>query len=288
MMLFVRAEREGDWPLHMWCVAQMLPCFFAAGHINYARYGTYYLRSMEILPKEVLDEFLRGQHVMRHKPGIWNGVWSDMFIESIFMHYGHGPEGIIGITLQPCTLNRWALSLHICSQLTQDVIAMNEESPCDVLSHKEELSHRIQTDKMDREHIRQRLNKVINPLEPEQHQSSPALVNIVTGQVAPDEINVDRAVSIGQKQLEEFERRLPEGFRASISKKVITMKTMRKHITVGSIPVYDTNLIYSRVIGLQGSRDISMDNILQYDLSPVPTPCFMRMGQYVYLQTSPP
>ena len=87
-------------------------------------------------------------------------------------------------------------------------------------------------------------------------------MNIVTGQVAPDEINVDRAVSIGQKQLEEFERSWPEGFRASISKKVITMKTMRKHIIVGSIPVYDTNLIYSRVIGLQGSRDISTENIL--------------------------
>ena len=37
MMLFVRAEREGDWPLHIWCVTQMLPYFFAAGHINYAR-----------------------------------------------------------------------------------------------------------------------------------------------------------------------------------------------------------------------------------------------------------
>ena len=37
MMLFVRAEREGDWSLHLWCVTQMLPYFFAAGHINYAR-----------------------------------------------------------------------------------------------------------------------------------------------------------------------------------------------------------------------------------------------------------
>ena len=76
MMLFVRAEREGDWPLHLWAVKEMLPYFFAASHINYARYGLYYLRSMEKLPKEILTHFLKGEHVTRHKPGIWNAIWS--------------------------------------------------------------------------------------------------------------------------------------------------------------------------------------------------------------------
>ena len=37
MMMFVRAEREADWPLHLWCVKEMMPFFFAAGHFNYAR-----------------------------------------------------------------------------------------------------------------------------------------------------------------------------------------------------------------------------------------------------------
>ena len=54
MLLFVRAERETDWPLHLWAVKEMLPYFFAAGHCNYARYATYYLHSMEKLPKKVL------------------------------------------------------------------------------------------------------------------------------------------------------------------------------------------------------------------------------------------
>ena len=47
MMRFVRAEREGEWPLHLSAVSDMIPYFFAAGHQNYARYGLYYLRSME-------------------------------------------------------------------------------------------------------------------------------------------------------------------------------------------------------------------------------------------------
>ena len=55
MMLFVRAEREADWPLHLWAVKEMLPSFFAAGHCNYARYATYHLLSMEKLSKKCSD-----------------------------------------------------------------------------------------------------------------------------------------------------------------------------------------------------------------------------------------
>ena len=39
MMQFVRAEREGDWSLHL--AATMIPYFFASGHFNYARYQVY-------------------------------------------------------------------------------------------------------------------------------------------------------------------------------------------------------------------------------------------------------
>ena len=50
-LLFIRAEREGDSALHLEAVKNMIPLFFAAGHVNYARWGfyyfTFYLRGME-------------------------------------------------------------------------------------------------------------------------------------------------------------------------------------------------------------------------------------------------
>ena len=95
MMSYVRAEREGDWILHFYCVKAMMPYFFAAGHQNYARLGLVYLRAIENLPNNVLPHFLKGQHLMRHMNGLWNGIWSDMFIESTFMRYGHGRSGIV-------------------------------------------------------------------------------------------------------------------------------------------------------------------------------------------------
>ena len=53
---------------------------------------------MEALPADALEHFMKGAHVVRHKPRLWNGLWSDMFIETTFMRYGHGKAGIIGIT----------------------------------------------------------------------------------------------------------------------------------------------------------------------------------------------
>ena len=75
MMLFCRAEKEADWPLHLRAVSLMIPYFFAAGHHNYARYGLYYLRSSEAMPDEICRQFLQGEHVTRHLAGAWNGMW---------------------------------------------------------------------------------------------------------------------------------------------------------------------------------------------------------------------
>ena len=40
------------------------------------------------------------------------------------------------------------------------------------------------------------------------------------------------------------------------------MSASRKHIKIGEVDVYDTNLIYSRVLGLQKSRDIDLKDIM--------------------------
>ena len=66
MMMFVKAEREGDFTLHLLCCKMMMPYFFAAKHVNYARYGICYINTMEKLPPEVLNQFMKGEHVMRH------------------------------------------------------------------------------------------------------------------------------------------------------------------------------------------------------------------------------
>ena len=128
-MRYVRAERESDWPMHLECVEEMIPLFFPAGHFHYARYALYYGRSMNDMPDDVSHAFTKGQHTMHHNAGIFNGIWSDMAIKSTFMSHGHGPGGIIGITLKPETLKTWTYSLHTCNDIVQslDVIPSSQQ-----------------------------------------------------------------------------------------------------------------------------------------------------------------
>ena len=80
------------------------------------------------------------------EPDLWNAIWSDMYIESTFMRYGHSPGGIIGITVKPSTLKRWALCLHFCSQIVKDVSEMkNESRTVSVTLNKEEIPARNQS-----------------------------------------------------------------------------------------------------------------------------------------------
>ena len=79
-----------------------------------------YIRSipyMEYLPDDLLPEFLKGKHVMRHNRGICNAIWSDMSVESTFIRYGHQAGGLRGLALKPSAVTRWALSWHTCRQL---------------------------------------------------------------------------------------------------------------------------------------------------------------------------
>ena len=64
-LLYIRAEREGDWPLHLEAVESMLPLFFAANHVNYARDGLYYHRSMQRMSEYVRHHFMIGEHTVQ-------------------------------------------------------------------------------------------------------------------------------------------------------------------------------------------------------------------------------
>lgn len=278
MMMFVRAEREGDFPLHVKAVKLMVVYFFAAGHIHYARYCLFYVRVIEALPPEVLQEFMKGDHVMRHLAGHWNGIWSDMYIETTFMLYGKARGGIVGITLKPEAMKTWALSLHTCGKLAADIDIMREsDKPTTQKTHKEESVIRIEADKVDRNGLKEKISQSIHPFMPDQHPEP--IVNIVTGKLAGPSVNVHNAISIATQQMKDFENSWPEGFHNPIQKKVITMAATKKSIQVGGTQVYDTNLIYSRVIGLQASsREVDISEVMSHELSPVPTALFEDSG----------
>ena len=117
MMLFVRSEREGDWPLYLYACWQMLPYFFAAGHTNYARYGSYYLQNIQ-----GQGCFLKGKNVIHLQDGRWNDIWSYMGIETTYMRHGKSAaEGLVGNPLNPVSVKKVCLSMHTCAEMKSDL-----------------------------------------------------------------------------------------------------------------------------------------------------------------------
>ena len=60
LLSFIRAQREGNWQLHVATFREMLLYFFRYDHTHYARWGAIYLMEMHRLPDEVKNVFKKG------------------------------------------------------------------------------------------------------------------------------------------------------------------------------------------------------------------------------------
>ena len=283
ILMYIRAEREGEFGLHLYVCQKMLPYFFASGHWNYARDAIVYLRSMESLPKTIFDKFMNGEHVVRLQDGLFNGIWSDMAIESTYMKTGKGPSGIIGVTNNERSVSIWANGHHLCNQLLTELFQLEEGQRSFCIKHKEEGVGRIVSDDEDRKKIKSALQKCIHPLEIEQHSEN-KLVNIYSGEVSEDFVNVNKAVEIGNSLLTAFKESLPNGFRKPLSSKVVSMTSSRDKRRKRSCKKdeFNTELLFSRVVYLLGTHQIDFEEVFYYELSPVPTSLFYDSGAARY------
>ena len=279
MMLFIRADHEGDFALHLTTAKMRLPYLFAANKHRYFRYGLFYVRSMAWLSPDMEKQFLNGEQTLHHTAGIYNGVPSDQFIESTWMKKGKGQNGVIGNTQQPQTIATWVHSLNAVTTLSNDLRNMSNTEENVEDSHKEETKSKIQSDMRDRTSLCQVLAGCIDPLEPKTH-SEGRLVNICTGRIAPEDVNVWNAVAIGASQLAEFERSWPEGFYKTISKQVVTFATKKRDPERKGKLIMDPEAIYAQAVGvLLSARDLNFIDLMAYELRYYPPAYFKEDGE---------
>lgn len=126
IMRFVRASKEADCPLHIHTLKFILPYFAAAGHCHYLSYASVYSMKMTNIPKNLLKKVLDGEHAMWHQNGIWNSIWSDMMIETTVMRFGHGPNGMAGLTFNEKSFSCWAKSLNLFSVIESNLLDLKE------------------------------------------------------------------------------------------------------------------------------------------------------------------
>ena len=252
-LMFLHGERNSDFLLEQHCLKAMLPYFFAAGHHNYARYLSWYVRQMEHLPQRAKEDLLAGAHVCRHSDG-GTAVPADQFGEQTYIKRGKGSGGMKGISTSAEHVAVWVNSFSVCAHLDIAIEHMYnadevEQKPHGAVDgeeknkHKEEGEGRRRLDEADRKKIAVELEKYIHPLNDQQ----PGVYNICNGQVATDTVNVQNALAIGTEQSRQFSISLSSEFHKTIKKMVKTMESLKKAVTVKGKAIYDIETLFSRL-----------------------------------------
>lgn len=212
---------------------------------------------------------------------MWNGIFSDdQFGEQTCIRYGKVKGGLVEKTLSQEQVATWTLSHQLCNSFTLAYDTMHDEEPDEeydpgTKTHKEEGKRRKELDAADRNAVISEMKKYTNPLcmNPDEK-----LINIVTGRVAPDNVNVDDALCIGSAMAAEFSAALPGRCYQPLKKKVITMKASKRSMKVGGKSVYDMEKFYARMLVISQKRDVHLQELFQFELSPVPSSLFDEFG----------
>ena len=112
LLNFIRANREGNWNLHLQSFANMLPWMTVYDHTNYARWGTIYLAEMKSLETSqpiIHQEFMNGNFVVRRGKGRFNQVPIDQATEWQ-NRICKISNGIIGITRNDTARDKFCIT----------------------------------------------------------------------------------------------------------------------------------------------------------------------------------
>ena len=282
LLQFLKAERTGNWKLHLSSTAAMLPQFFAMDRQNYARYLPVYLADMqklELTHPEVYKEFAAGNHSISRSGQPFSQVSTDMALEQSINADSKSSGGVIGISQSPSALERWFLTIHERASITSALKAMFGLQDGEQASHKGAAPRRVRRDEEDVKKMISCFSSglMTNPF----NLDSDALLNIATGVVLPEDVaqTLVHSTEKGLQQMKAFvEQRINSnavGFWKPIpNMKIKTFSSANKKIHVKSsdklVTVNADRDLFGRLLIVSNTRQISLKDVLSFELSPVP------------------
>ncbi|MES9879249.1 MAG: hypothetical protein ABW185_00005 [Sedimenticola sp.] len=292
MLLNIRAERQGNWQMHLHTTRLMIPYYFAANRSNYSRWTPLYLLDMAQLPPEIKTAFQEGQFTVRRRAGRFNGIWSDMGTETTIIRDAKGDSGVIGLTRKQPSLVRWTLTRQIMGRYASIMRQRNGQLGKETEKHEEE---RPAAMKRDEEHVQAMtshvVNNMTNPFDVESHPEG-VLINISTGLHSPPDVQASllEAVDKGNDKFNDFVKATlsDTGSRSfytpisrsglktfsDVSKKTPLISAGKtKDVTIGS------ELVFRRALTLSKTRgDATMKTVLSRPVTSIPTALFHEDG----------
>lgn len=290
LMGFIRADREGNWSLHLEMFGKMLPWFALYDHYNYTRWGSVYLADMKALPSsapEVFREFVAGKFSVKRTDGKFRQIATDQALEHV-NRIAKVSGGIVGIAHLDSSRDRWCLTYNERARISDDTLGLFGQQHDDV---NDDWTHRDSGKsglKRDEEDVRKLMgefqrNKLFTP--------SHDLVNLSTNDIAPEDIISEllSAREKGQNLVSEFmETRFVNNvtdFYARIPQvKAKTLGTMYKagvQVKNDKITVVKAERdIFRRLLVVRDSgRDVDLASVLQHELAPVPLSLVSTKGK---------
>ena len=101
--------------------------------------------------------------------------------------------------------------------------------------------------------------------------------------MAVADVNVNKAFENGQSQLKSFKESIPEGFRSTIKKLVVTIGSKTKQRSKATTEESsNTELMFAHVIYLCSIGEIEFEDLFDFELSTLPTSLCNEMGEPRY------
>lgn len=272
LRMFIKAERTGNWNLHLQAVYDMLPYFAAAGHNMYAKSAYIYLQLMEDLKDkhpDVYQQFQDGLHVVRRSDRYWAGLSTDLVIEQVLMRSVKTTGGLTpGKGMTEIRLV-WLLSMPSCAEINIAMQNLTGNNYVTSEQHKDCSEARQERDFKDMTQITDYLYEQ-NPFGPDS-----SLRSIVSGAVADANVNTDQAEEVGRyiialmvdKNVQEFTFRKKDQVATLASKGAVTFSD-------GNIQV-DPQLIFQRlsVVAACGRHENSQE-LFKFEMCGFPPALF--------------
>ena len=269
---FLKAERTGNWLLHLSVVHEMLPYLAAAGHNSYTKSAYLYLQLMNQLEEthlEVFKSFTDGPHVVRRSNRFWAGISSDLIIEQTLMRGAKTSGGLTrGRGITELKRTKWVLSMPACAQLNTAVQEVTGTRRLTSDQHVEMGSTRSAKDTKDVMVLTTYLQKRNSFAE------DPTLRNIATGVVADVSVHVNNAKEVGHAILKAIEGHIAVDL---VLRKKYQLKTLgaKKSVKVDGCPVtIDPQLLFQCFTTAANTTKEDKKELFRYILFSFPSSLF--------------
>ena len=276
LRLFIKAERTGEWMLHLKSLQEMLPFFAASGHNLYAKSAYIYVQQMLQLADshpEVFAFFRSGYHVVRRSDRYWAGLSSDLVLEQTLMKTLKTTGGLArGRGMTESQRTQWLLSMPACSTVNAAMQKLTAAEYVTSDQHKDATPVRQAREDNDT----RSLLDYLQHRSPFERDSS--LQSIATGDTVESTVNADNAKEAGCKILQSMARKNVADFTFKKKDAVVPLgsKSYAK-IDGQSLPI-DPQLLFQRLLTAAQEGSENLADIFKYELCNRPPALFDPSG----------